>query len=77
MNLFRLILLGCAGCHVSNPNCCHAIHHRDGGTGTLSAAGSGLEVLHRSMRRSQRRSDDDDDDVVEDVRNRARVIIHP
>ena len=55
MNLFRLILLGCAGCHVSNPNSCHAIHHRDGGTGTLSATRSGLEVLHRSMRRSQRR----------------------
>ena len=55
MNLFCLVLLGCAGCNVPFSDSCHAVHHRDGGEGALSTSRSSLAVLHRSMWRSQRR----------------------
>ena len=55
MNLFCLVLLGCAGCNVPFSDSCHAVHHRDGGKGALPTSRSGLAVLHRSMWRSQRR----------------------
>ena len=55
MNIFCLVLLGCAGCNVSFSDSCHAVHHRDGGEGALPTSGPSLAVVHRSMWRPQRR----------------------
>ena len=53
MNLFCLVLLGCAGCNVPYSDGRHAIQHDLRAARALSASRAGLAFLHRSMRGPQ------------------------